>query len=132
MPSILYVVRSVVAILTMSSGGLLHAQSALSMCQSYSKQMNRSLPGKIDFLTVLESTGCTSDNGIVYFQFYHVISDPASLPRDVSTKSKAAAKRSYCKNEEFRNSLLFFSFDFYYYDKSNRPLYSFSIGKSDC
>ena len=95
-------------------------------------QMNKSLPKKIDHITTLRATGCVEDKGEVYFQYVHVISNRSSLPRDVQTKSKASARSQYCSNKEFRNALLFFNFEFYYIDSSNRPIYSFTLKRSDC
>jgi len=108
------------------------AQRELSACRTMSAQMNRSLPAKIDFLTTLKGTSCLVDKGETYFQYLHVISNPSALPRDIQTKAKTAARTQYCSNKEFRNALTLFSFDFYYVDNANRPIYSFTIRASDC
>jgi len=108
------------------------AQKGLSECKGMAAQMNRSLPAKIDFLTTLQATSCLVDKGEIYFQYLHVISNPAALPKDIASKAKAAAKSQYCGNKEFRNALTLFVFDFYYVDQSSRPIYSFTIRRSDC
>lgn len=108
------------------------AQRELLQCRRMAAQMNKSLPAKIDFMTTLQMTSCLEDKGEIYFQYFHVISDPASLPRNIQSKSKASARSQYCSNKDFRNALKLYNFDFYYVDVSNRPIFSFTLKASDC
>ena len=109
-----------------------YSQNKLEMCRSMAAQMNRSLPAKIDFVTTLKSTSCIYEKGEIYFKYIHIISNPASLPRDVKSKAKTSAKSKFCENREFRNALKLFNFSFNYVDISNRPLYYFLLRASDC
>lgn len=109
-----------------------YANTNLANCLAMARQMNTQLPKKIDFLTTLEATSCLEDKGKVYFQYVHIISDPASLPKDIERKAKASAKSQYCSNAEFIRTLNYFSFDFYYVDNKRKPLYSFTLTKRDC
>jgi hypothetical protein len=106
--------------------------SQLKICLDMSRQMNRELPRRIDHLTVLKATSCVEDGSKVFFQYVHTISNPSALPRDIQKQSKDEALRQYCSNQGFRDALRLLSFDFYYIDSNNRPIYSFSIKKSDC
>jgi hypothetical protein len=108
------------------------AQSKLQTCLGMAKQMNVSLPMRIDNITVLEATSCLEEKGQVFFQYVHIISNPSSLPRDVQAKSKNSAKQQFCRNSEFRNALKLFNFDFYYVDTRKNPLYSFTLSNGDC
>ena len=96
------------------------------------RQMNVSLPMRIDNITVLEATSCIEDKGEIFFQYVHIISNPSSLPRDIQAKAKNSAKQQFCKNSEFRNALKLFNFDFYYVDTRKTPLYSFTLRNGDC
>jgi hypothetical protein len=111
---------------------LSYGQSKLQTCLSMAKQMNVSLPMRIDNITVLEATSCIEDKGDIFFQYVHIISNPSSLPRDIQAKSKNSAKQQFCKNSEFRNALKLFNFDFYYVDTRKSPLYSFTLRNGDC
>jgi len=92
-----FVFLSIVIVSTLSYG-----QSKLQTCLSMAKQMNVSLPMRIDNITVLEATSCIEDKGEIFFQYVHIISNPSSLPRDIQAKSKNSAKQQFCKNSEFR------------------------------
>ncbi len=111
---------------------LSYGQSKLQFCLGMAKQMNVSLPMRIDNITVLEATSCVEDKGEIFFQYVHVISNPSSLIRDVQAKSKKSAKQQFCKNPEFRNALMLLNFDFYYVDNKKSPLYSFTLRNGDC
>jgi len=106
--------------------------SPLKICLDMARQMNNELPRRIDHLTVLNATSCVEDGSKVFFQYVHTISNPSALPRDIQKRSKAEATRQYCSNQGFRDALRLLSFDFYYIDSNKRPIYSFSIEKSDC
>jgi hypothetical protein len=107
-------------------------QTKIQTCLSMARQMNASLPMKIDGITTLEATSCLEDKGEIFFQYVHVVSNPSSLPKDIQSKSRSAAKQQFCKNPEFRNALKLFNFDFYYLDLRRSPLYSFTLRNGDC
>ena len=109
-----------------------YGQSKLKTCLGMAKQMNVSLPMRIDNITVLEATSSLEDKGEIFFQYVHIISNSSSLPRDVQAKSKNSAKQQFCKNSESRNALKLFNFDFYYVDTQKNPLYSFTLRNGDC
>lgn len=106
--------------------------SPLKICLDMSRQMNKELPRRIDYMTILKVTSCVANGSKVFFQYVHTISNPSALPRDIQKRSKSEASRQYCSNQGFRDALRLLSFDFYYIDPSNRPIDSFSIENSDC
>ena len=109
-----------------------YANNNLDNCLAMAKQMNAQLPQKIDFLTTLDATSCLEDKGKVYFQYVHIISDPSSLPKDIERKAKSSARSQYCINPQFIRALNYYSFDFYYIDSKRKPLYAFTLTKTDC
>jgi hypothetical protein len=119
-------------------GSLLFAQQSLAQnkatCVAMAAEMNKSLPVKIDALTILQSTSCVEDlmSGQIHFQYFHTISNPSVLPQDVQRKAKTSAKNQYCNNKGFRTALRYYVFDFNYFDSNRQLLYSFSIKNSDC
>jgi len=109
-----------------------YGQSKLQTCWIMAKQINVSLPMRIDNITVLEETSCVEDKGEIFFQYVHIISNPSSLPRDIQAKARNSAKQQFCKNSDFRNALKLFNFEFYYVDIRKNPLHSFTLRKDDC
>jgi hypothetical protein len=108
------------------------AQNPMNMCLSMSKQMNNSLPMDIDASTTLEATSCIEDKGKIYFQYVHTVSNPSALPKNIQKVAKESSKKQFCSAPDFRKSLNYFSYDFYYLTKQGKPITSFTIRKSDC
>jgi hypothetical protein len=108
------------------------ANSNLDNCLGMARGMNSQLPKKIDFITTLDATSCIEDKGQIYFQYVHTISDSSSLPKDIQRQAKVVAKKQYCSNSEFVRALNYFNFEFYYLDSRRKPLYTFTLTKSDC
>ena len=108
------------------------ANSNLDNCLSMARSMNSQLPKKIDFITTLDATSCLEDKGQIYFQYVHIISDSSSLPKDIQRQAKASAKKQFCSNSEFVKALNSFNFEFYYLDSRRKPLYTFTLTRSDC
>jgi len=110
---------------------LVMANEYLSLCKKQSEYMNKYLPRQLDNISVLNKTYCVVSKGKLYFQFDHTILDPKKLPKNIKKLSKKEAKKTYC-SREYRKSLNYWTYDFYYLDGNVRPLFSFSIDKSDC
>ena len=109
-----------------------YANTNLDNCLAMAREMNKQLPRKIDFTTTLEATSCLEDKGKIFFQYVHIISDPSSLPKDIERKAKSSARSQYCINPQFIRALNYYSFDFYYIDSKRKPLYAFTLAKTDC
>ena len=110
---------------------LVMANEYLSLCKKQSEYMNKYLPRQLDNISVLNKTYCVVSKGRLYFQFDHTILNPNKLPKNIKKRSKKEAKKTYC-SREYRKSLNYWTYDFYYLDRNVRPLFSFSIDKSDC
>jgi hypothetical protein len=108
------------------------AQNTMDICLGISKKMNISLPRDVDTSTRLEATSCIEDRGKIYFQFVHTVLTPSALPKDIKKLAKDGSKKQFCPNIEFKESLKFFSYDFYYVTIQKQPIFSFTISKNDC
>jgi hypothetical protein len=108
------------------------AQNAMDVCLGISKKMNTNLPRDVDIYTRLEATSCIEDRGRVYFQFVHTLLSTSALPKDIKKLAKEGSKKQFCPNIEFKESLKFFSYDFYYLTTQKQPIFSFTVSKNDC
>ena len=103
----------------------------IDKCNSTSLAMNYKLPRQIDSITILNKTYCVSSNGKLFFQYDHTVLKPELLPSNIKKISFLSAKKIFCSGS-YRNTLNYWTYDFFYLDGQGRPLYSFSIAKNDC
>ena len=134
----LLILSITVIIFVMTSKVIASEQDDLmKACYGITSERNKTLPFQLDSVTVLVSTNCALNKGIVVMSYtYNFNADTSLIPQTelipALKETSEVSMNRICSNKPVKELLKYLDIEFDYYDIKGRHLQTTRVTKTDC